>query len=231
MVDQRFPGLTPEARRHLRNQAVHAVRLLAESLEHADDEPQSAAEGQALVARLQAAIEPLRASTAALSGEGTLTGAPPPGTAAAALSGSGTLSVAVHHVVQVHDTVAVLVSATVTLTAQDATGTPPPATGSGSGTVTVTGTGHGEAPQTFQVTADDTPLIMWQILLRLDPVQPAPRVGLVAAAKPLSWGLQLSWFHTVIDDVICAVLIRNISRHCIYVLLLEACGRYLVVAT
>ncbi len=73
-----------------------------------------------------------------------------------------------HHVVQVHDTVAVLVSATVTLTAQYATGTPPPATGSGSGTVTVTGTGHGEAPQTFEVTADDTPWIMWQILLRLD---------------------------------------------------------------
>jgi hypothetical protein len=176
--------LTPEDRRRLRKEAVHAVRLLAESLEHAEDDAQNVAEGQALVARLQAAIEPLRSSTAALSGEGTLSAAPLPGADGAALSGSGTLSVAVHHVVTVYDRVAVLDNATVTLTAHDLTGTSAaPATGTGTATVSVTGTGSGEAPQTFQVTADDTPWIMWQILLRLDdlsnPTKPPVTVGQV----------------------------------------------------
>ncbi len=196
--------MTPEDRRRLRNEAVHAVRLLAESLEHAEDDAQNVAEGQAVVARLQAAIEPLRSLTAALSGEGTLSAAPLPGAVGAALSGSGTLSVAVHHVVTVYDRVAVLDNATVSLTAHDLTGTSAapatgtgtgtvlvtgtgsgeaPATGTGTGTVSVTGTGSGEAPQTFQVTADDTPWIMWQILLRLDdlsnPTKPPVTVGQV----------------------------------------------------
>ncbi len=171
--------LTAEDRRRLRNDAVHAVRRLSEALDQADED------AQALVARLQAAVEPLRAT---FSGEGTLTVGgtaglvSPPG-----FGGNGSLSVGVHHVLQIADAVQmqdatspVVASgggaAIVTVTATG-TGYAIP-TGSGSGSVTVTGTATGSAPpETFQVTADDVPWILWQILLRLDDMANATKPG------------------------------------------------------
>ncbi len=174
MVDDRVPELTREDRRRLRKETAHAVRLLAQSLEQEDDAPDSVAEGQALVARLQAAIEPLRATAAALSG--------------------------VNQDVHVQDRVAVLDTATITLTPHDAThahtaGNPEvrsggsgatvriTASGAGSGTWGWRGTAEGSTSEPFQVTADDTPWILWQILLRLDdlanPGKPPITVGQV----------------------------------------------------
>jgi hypothetical protein len=95
------PPLTAEDRRRLRSEALHAVRLLSEALDQPDQDPDSPVDASLLVARLQAAVEPLRAT---FGGEGTLTVSgtaglvSPPG-----FGGSGSLSVGVHHVVQIDD--------------------------------------------------------------------------------------------------------------------------------
>lgn len=199
------PPFTAEERRRLRNEAVHAVRRLSEALEQPGQDSDSAADALALIARLQAAVEPLRASVAIVSSSAVGTGGPT--TERPTLSGSG--SVGVHHVVHVYDQAVVLDTATVTLTPHDATHThtagSPEAhpgggsatvgitatgggyaipTGTGSGTVTWTGTAHGDAlTETIQVTAEDLPWIVWQMLLRLDDMasttQPGVTVGQV----------------------------------------------------
>jgi hypothetical protein len=178
--------LTAQDRDCLRNDAIRTMRLLSEALDQPDQDPDSAADAALLVARLQAAVEPLRASVAVVSASAVGTGALTTGRPT--LSGSGT--VAVHHVIHIQDQVAVLDSATVTVTPHEPTVTGrlertlPPDTGSATGTVTWTGTAHGEAPpETFQVTADDVPWILWQVLLRLDdmanPTKPGITVGQV----------------------------------------------------
>jgi len=165
--EQAESGVSAEDRRRLRNDAVLAVRLLAESLDQADD-PNSRADGRALLARVQAAIEPLRMSAAALTAEATLTAGPGPRRVAVALSAAASLTVAVNHVVHVRaqDTLTVLDSAT--------------------GTVTWTGAEPGSAPQTFEVTPEDTPWILLQILLRLDDLANPDTPG-VTIAQIYQW--------------------------------------------
>ncbi len=185
--EQAESGVSAEDRRRLRNDAVLAVRLLAESLDQADD-PNSRADGRALLARVQAAIEPLRMSAAALTAEATLTAGPGPRRVAVALSAAASLTVAVNHVVHVRaqDTLTVLDSATATVTAQDAFGTTPPTTSTATGTVTWTGAEPGSAPQTFEVTPEDTPWILLQILLRLDDLANPDTPG-VTIAQIYQW--------------------------------------------
>ncbi len=204
-ADAPTPLTDAEVRRRLRNEAVQAVRRLSEALDQPDRNPDSTADAQALVARLRAAVEPLRASVEVVSASAVGSGALVAGRAT--LSGHGT--VGIHHSVHVHDQAVVLDSASVTLTPHYAThahtaGSPEVHSGGGSATVGVTATGSGYAiptgsgagtwtftgtatgstpPETFQVTAEDVPWILWQMLLRFDdladPTRPDLTVGQV----------------------------------------------------
>jgi hypothetical protein len=154
------PPLSREDRRRLAREARRTVRLLAEALEEAGEDPSAATDAAALLDRVQAAVQPLRAAAGALSGEGTLTAGPP-----ALLQVTATRS---------------------TFWNVEA----PVASGTGAATLTVTATGSGHSvpsgsapPDTFQVTAEDVPWILWQVLLRLDdmanPTKPGVTVGQV----------------------------------------------------
>jgi hypothetical protein len=95
--------------------------------------------------------------------------------------GSGSLNVEVHHVLQIHDALHMHESDSVHVTLDTTDASP---SGTATGTVAWTGTAHGEAPpETFQVTADDVPWILWQVLLSLDdmanPTKPGVTVGQV----------------------------------------------------
>lgn len=59
-VEPPRPALTAEDRRRLAHDATRAVRLLAESLEQAGEDPAVAADAASLLERVQAAVEPLR---------------------------------------------------------------------------------------------------------------------------------------------------------------------------
>ncbi len=165
--------LSSHQRQRLAQEALRSVRRLAESLEHQGDNADGG-DVAALLGRVQAAIEPLRATTrATLTGEGTLGSSarldPPAG-----LSGSGTLSVGVCHVLQVEDLVQpqepTISSGTATITVTAGSTGHATSRGAAAATIEVTGTATttGPAPDTFQATADDVPLLLQQILLAVD---------------------------------------------------------------
>lgn len=165
--DAQPPFDSAEARRRLRNEAMHTVRRLSEALDQADPDRDVAADAQALIARLQAAVEPLRESVGTAEALALLAQRRP-------LSNRGT--VGIHHHVHVHDQAVVLDSATVTITPHDATqdhtASSPEVQPGGS-----------RAMESFQVTAEDVPWILWQVLLGLDdmanPAKPGVTVGQV----------------------------------------------------
>lgn len=158
------------------------MRLLVESLEQADAAPDD--DSALLRARVRDAIEPLRAATAGLSCEGSLAVSGRAGLVSGRrFGGDGTLSVGVVHVLQAdsvtqgqkatspevisgggHPTIRV-----------NATGVGYPVVGRIDATLpALTGSLTGEVGEPVDLTADDVPWLLREILFRLDDVANPP---------------------------------------------------------
>ncbi len=150
--EQAQPHLSAEDRRRLAREARRAVRLLAEFLEEAGEDPSAATDAAALLERVQAAVQPLRSAAGSLSGEGTLTAGGSLVAGPANLSGSGTVSLSAP----------ALLTVTASLSTSWNVEAPIPS-GTGVGTFSVSASGEGHAPQAVQVTAVDVPGLMAEI--------------------------------------------------------------------
>lgn len=166
------PPLSAEVRRRLRNEAVHAVQRLSEALNENSD---SEADARALVARLHAAVEPLRGAVA-LSNDGALNvgiGGSLTVTGTAGLASQagfgGNGSVTVEHILQIDDTMQLQEATAPLIRVSTKRGT----------SWNVEAAGEPD----WRPTADDVPWLLWQMLLRLDdlanPTKPGLTVGQV----------------------------------------------------
>lgn len=160
-------ALSPEHRRRLTDDAVRSLRLLADALEQAGARGGSK-DAPALLAQVQAAVQPLRASPAvALNAPAAVTaGGSRPAAQTVVLSAAATLKAHDSTATTSDDGKVVTASGNATATATASGRGHVVVTGSGSATSTVTAQARAEVPVT--ASAEDVPSMMWEILLKLD---------------------------------------------------------------